>query len=186
MKKIFAKQILAIIGWKAEATQELLDCKKYMLIAGPHTSNWDFVIGKLTCLALGIEIKFLIKQELFFWPLGWLLRKMGAYPVNRSSPRAIVEFRKELKEKEEIILTITPEGTRDKTTDWKDGFYTIAKKANMKIFVGTLNYKDKVCRIGDPFEVTGNFEKDLEQIKKYYKPEYAKHEKMFAYHTPKE
>ena len=182
MKKQFAKLVLWLLGWKVSATQEILQCKKYMLLSGPHTSVWDFVIGKATYLALGIEGKFLIKQEFFVGPLGPWLKKMGAYPVDRNNPRGLIPLIQTIKDSEEFIFTITPEGTRERNTKWKNGFYTIAKKANMKIFIGTLNYQSKICNIGDPFEVTGDFEKDLEQVKTFYKPEYAKHPEKFAYH----
>lgn len=186
MKKLIANVVLFILGWKVDASKEILACKKYMLLSGPHTSGWDFIIGKATYLYFGIESKFFIKKEFFKGPLGSLLRKMGAYPVDRENPRDLIPLMETIKNSDEFILIITPEGTRERTNEWKNGFYTIAKKAKMPIFVGTLNYKDKICSIGDPFEVTGNFEKDLEQVKKYYKPEYAKHPEKFAYHVPKE
>ncbi|MEI6425977.1 MAG: 1-acyl-sn-glycerol-3-phosphate acyltransferase [Candidatus Absconditabacteria bacterium] len=183
-KKKIANFILDRLGWKVEPTPKMLLCQKFVLVSGPHTSNWDFVIGKLAYVSLGIDAKFFIKKELFFWPLGYVLKKMGAYPIDRGSARGIVNIIKEMKDEkvENFILTITPEGTRDKTNNWKEGFYTIANKAKVPIFVGTLNYQRRICRIGDPFTVTGNFENDLEQLKEFYNPLYARNPEQFAYH----
>jgi len=182
MKKLIAKLVLFILGWKVEATKELLMCKKYVLLSGPHTSIWDFIIGKAVYLSLGIESKFLIKKAFFKGLLGPWLKKMGAYPVDEEDKRNLIELVNTIKESNEFVLAITPEGTRKRTTDWKPGIYRIAVKTNIPIFVGTLNYRTKICRIGDPFEITGSFKKDIRQIKKYYKPEYAKHPENFAYH----
>jgi 1-acyl-sn-glycerol-3-phosphate acyltransferase len=182
MKKKIANFILKILGWEVEPTPKMLLCKKFVLVSGPHTSNWDFVIGKLSYVSLGIEAKFFIKKEQFFWPLGPILKKMGAYPIDRGSARGIVDIIKEMREAEKFILTITPEGTRSRTNEWKEGFYTIANKAHVPVFVGILNYQSKVCRIGDPFEVHGKFKEDIKQLKKYYKPIYARHPEKFAYH----
>jgi 1-acyl-sn-glycerol-3-phosphate acyltransferase len=181
-KQQFAKLILWILGWRVSATEEILKCKKYVLLSGPHTSIWDFIIGKATYLALGIEGKFLIKQEFFKWPLGYWLKKMGGLPINRSSPKEFVKWLNSVQEMDDLILIITPEGTRKKTNHWKEGFYSIARKGQMPVFIGTLNYKSKVCHIGDPFKVTGDFETDIKQVEQYYRPEYAKHPERFAYH----
>jgi len=182
MKKLIAKFVLFILGWKVDATKELLSCKKYMLLAGPHTSIWDFIIGKAVYLSLGIESKFLIKKAFFKGPLNPWLRKMGAYPVDEEDRRNLIDLVNTIKESKEFILIITPEGTRQRTTEWKNGVYRIAVKTDMPIFVGTLNYRTKVCRIGDLFEITGSFKKDIRQIRKYYKAEYAKYPENFAYH----
>ena len=183
-KKKIANFILDRLGWKIEPTPKMLLCKKFVLVSGPHTSNWDFVIGKLAYISLGIDAKFFIKKELFFWPLGYFLKEMGAYPIDRGSARGIVNIIKEVKDEkvENFILTITPEGTRSKTNTWKEGFYTIANKAKVPIFIGTLNYQRQICRIGDTFTVSGNFENDVEQLKEFYKPLYARNPEQFAYH----
>ena len=178
ISKYLSKFILKMSGWTIDIKKP--DCKKYVIIMTPHTSNWDFIIGKLVYNVLGIKTSFLIKKEMFFFPLNIILRSLGGIPVNRGKSVNLVEnIIKIFNEKDEFVLTITPEGTRKKVTRWKRGFYFIAQKANVPIFLGYLDYKEKKAGDWGIFIPQDNLEKDIQIIKNYYKNVNAKHPEKF-------
>ena len=159
--------ILRLFGWK------LIDNaptdKKFVIIALPHTSMMDFVWGKLVFSSAGFSPKIFIKKEMFFFPVGLLLKALGAVPINRSRSAGMVEqviayFNKN----DEFCVCITPEGTRKLTNKLKRGFYFIAKQANVPIYLSVLDYKTKHAIIGERFVPTDDIEADFEHIHKYY------------------
>jgi 1-acyl-sn-glycerol-3-phosphate acyltransferase len=181
MKQV-AKLILWLIGWNITiSNQRILTEKKYLLIAAPHTSSWDFIIGKLVYLALGKPSKFFIKQESFKWPLKRLLLSLGGIPINRKDPREAVKIRNRLKE-EEMIIILTPEGTRKATNRWQNGFYSIAKGVKVPVFIGVLDYGHKVCRFEQEFVITTDFETDMQQLLSVYYCSQAKYPDEFKRH----
>ena len=153
---------------------------KVVVISAPHTSMWDYIIGRLFYYANGIDALVMIKKELFFFPLGWFLKKIGAFPVNRGNSGGIVDQIVEgFKTRQNMILTITPEGTRKKAKQWKKGFYTIATKAGVPILPSYFDYKDKKIGIGNLFYPTGNYEKDLFELQKFSVGVTARHPDQF-------
>lgn len=156
-------------------------CKKAIIIAAPHTSFWDFVIGKLVYVAAGLPSKFLISDHLFFFPLHHILSSLGAYSVNRKNPRSIIKIVNLFKQMD-CILTICPEGYLAKTSVWGSGFYKIAMKANVPVKIASIDYKNKQCRIGDAFVITGDFDIDMQQLKEFYRAEQARFPERFAHH----
>ncbi len=145
--------------------------KKCVLIGAPHTSNWDFVYGMASLSIAKVPLKYLIKSDLFFWPLGPILKSFGGVPVIRSKNTGMVDSMAELiKERDEIILLMTPEGTRSKVDDLKKGFYYTALKAEVPIVLGYIDYENKKTKIDKVFHPTGDIDKDLESIKDYYRP----------------
>lgn len=143
--------------------------KKCVLIIAPHTSMMDFVLGKLIFKEIGIKPIIVIKKELFFFPLGIILRKMGAVPINREHAARFPHFAAELiKNSDEVALTICPEGTRKRVEKWKRGFYLIAQEANVPICLGHLDYRSHTGGIREVFYPTGDYEKDIVEIEKYY------------------
>lgn len=171
--------ILKLFGWKV--TGEMPEgIKKCIMIEAPHTSNYDFILGRLAFYKLGIDVKFLIKKELFKFPLGGLLKAMGGIPVNRGKKSNIVEDVAGLFDKgKELVVVITPEGTRKYITHWKKGFYNIAVKANVPIVLGFLDYKKKEGGIGPTIYPSGDFDKDFAVIKKFYRDKSACHPENF-------
>ncbi len=161
--------ILKLIGW------EITGCippeiKKSIMIIAPHTSNKDFFIGRLAFWQLKLPVRFIIKKEFFFFPLGIIIKALGGLPVNRAAGTAMInEVSEIIKTKEEIVITITPEGTRKLTRDWKKGYYFLAMKTKIPIVLGYLNYKDKKGGIGPVLYPTGDYEKDFEFITDFYK-----------------
>jgi len=160
--------ILKMWGWKK--TGRLPSDKKFILVVAPHTSNWDYVIGMLFCFSVGIKSRILIKKELFWFPLGNLLKALGGIPVHRQQKTDIVEqIIREFNENESFILTITPEGTRKRVSEWKTGFHRIAAGAGVPVLPGFLDYRKKVVGTGDFFMFTGNLETDMKIVKDYYR-----------------
>ena len=168
MKKLLANIWLKLNGWKIEGgiPDEL---KKCVLVAAPHTSNWDFPYAMAGLYEMNIDVKFLAKRSLFKFPLGLLLFPMGGIPVDRSKSHNMVDRMVQMfKERERLVLLIPAEGTRDKVKEWKSGFYHTAIGANVPIALGFLDYKRKVAGITKFFYPTGDFQVDLQEIKAFY------------------
>lgn len=168
MKRRLAGFILKkIMGWKLP--DEIPgNYKKSIFVMAPHTSNWDFIIGKLGSIVYGLNIKFLVKKELFFPPLGWLLKWSGAVPVDRSKKNNLVQELAKLYPKEDNFhVVFTPEGTRSATDNWKKGFFYLAKEANVPIVCCVLNFKDKQVGFFVP-QLTGNDDEDIKAIRDRY------------------
>jgi len=161
--------LLNIMGW--EITNEIPDnIKKAVIIVAPHTSLWDTAMGKLGFWHMEVDSKLLIKSEAFRWPYGGLLRKIGGMPVNRSKSTKLTEtVAKMFDEHDSLFITMTPEGTRKLVKEWKRGFYYIALSAKVPIVLGVLDYKNKTGGMRKLFYPTGNFEKDIIEIKTFYK-----------------
>lgn len=158
-------RILSLFGWKIDKTPPSVD--KCVVCMGPHTSNWDFVIGKLTFASYGVNTRFLIKKEMFFFPFGILLKKMGGVPVDRKGKNnmtriAVAEFEKN----DNMFLVFTPEGTRSYNSHWKKGFYYIALEAKVPIYMAYIDYKNKTGGWDELFIPTGDIDADIKFIKK--------------------
>lgn len=179
MKKQISKFLLNLFGWKTYDT--IPDIKKMVICVAPHTSNWDFIIGKLFYTSLGGKASFLIKQEWLKPPVGNILIKMGAIGVNRGKNTSLTDqLAKVFEEKETFHLAITPEGTRKKTDKWKLGFYQIAKKANVPIVMITIDYKNKEVKILGKLEPSDNMDLDINTIKSMYENANARFPKQFS------
>jgi len=145
--------------------------KKYVIAIAPHTSGWDFVIGVLARSALKIEnARYLGKSQLFRPPFGWLFRKLGGTPVERSSSHDVVEqVVKIFNAHEEFILALAPEGTRKKVAKLRTGFYYIAKGAGVPIVPAGFDFSKRQVVIGKPLLPTGDTWKDFEKLLEFYK-----------------
>ena len=164
MRKI-ATWLLKIFGWKIDdyAPEGV---KKCVIVVGPHTSNWDFVIGRLAFVHFGIKGKYLIKKELFFFPLGLILKAIGGIPVDRKKNNNMTEYAASLfHENEDLFLVFTPEGTRKYNPNWKKGFYYIAMRAKVPIYICYMDYERKIGGFHSLFEPTGNVDEDIAYIK---------------------
>jgi 1-acyl-sn-glycerol-3-phosphate acyltransferase len=159
--------VFRFAGWKPVGRRP--DISRYVIIAAPHTSNWDFLYT--LCLAFILEIKpfIMMKGDWFRWPLGPLLRWFGAIPVDRSKSTQVVARSIEAFHKHpRFVLLVPPAGTRSKVMYWKTGFYHIAMGANVPIVLGYLDYRRKVGGIGPIVQPTGNMERDMKIIKAFY------------------
>jgi 1-acyl-sn-glycerol-3-phosphate acyltransferase len=170
MRKIFAKFILQTVwGFRVDPVYPV-EVKKSVIIAMPHTSNWDFLIGILLRPALDLDTHFAGKNSLFFFPLGVIMRWWGGVPVERSKKTNFVDaVAKFFEGKESYKITIAPEGTRSKVTQLRTGFYYIAIKANVPIVCCKFDFGNMVIGFSQPFYPTGDYEKDLPHILAYFK-----------------
>jgi len=176
---LLSKVLMKILGWKTNGA--LPEDKKCVIVAAPHTSNWDFIIGRLSYYASGKKIIFLIKKEFFFFPFGGILKKLGGVPVDRSRNNNTVEqVAKIFRENDQVFLTIAPEGTRKKVKKWKRGFYLIAKRSKVPIYLGMINYKDKEIGYFKKFEMTDDINADMIKIKNHYKNAFPKFPENFS------
>ncbi len=173
---------LKVIGWHAEG--RLPDIPKFVLIAAPHTSNWDFPIGVFTAFALKAKIYWMGKDSLFRRPFGGFFKWLGGIPVDRSKSHNVVERTiRQFFNTEKLIVAIPPSGTRKRVMKWKTGFYYIARGANVPIVLGFFNYAKKVAGFGPVYFPTGDITTDMKQIISYYaniKGKYRVEEESFS------
>ncbi|MDX1278220.1 1-acyl-sn-glycerol-3-phosphate acyltransferase [Oceanihabitans sediminis] len=161
-----------ILGWKmvGNTTFSKDTIKKAVFIAVPHTSWHDFYIGVLLRKTVNIKTNFVGKKELFKWPFGWYFRSVGGRALDRTPGQNKVEaIAKLFDENEEFRLTLAPEGTRKKVSEWKTGFYYIAKKANVPIIMFTMDFENKQNKISEPFYPTDDMEADFAFMHNFYK-----------------
>jgi len=157
--------LLRLFGWNINPHRP--EVKKAIVVMGPHTSNWDFVIGKLAFNKYGVKSTLLIKKELFFFPFGYFLKRIGGVPVYRNKNNKFTDqAKKYFDENETMYMVFTPEGTRGYNPNWKKGFYYISQKAAVPIYLGYIDYKSKTGGFHKLFVPTGNIEEDIKAIKK--------------------
>ncbi len=158
--------LLRLIGWTAD---ERPVPDKYVLIGSPHTSNWDFPIALLLMRVIGIEGHWIAKHTVFRWPIGWLMRRLGGLPVDRRASHNFVDqIVERFEERDRLVITIAPEGTRKRTAHWKTGFYYIALGAGVPIVLGYLDYPNKRGGLGPTIEPSGDLAADLDRMKEFY------------------
>ena len=177
--KLIAKIILRIFGWQVigGVPPEVPKC---VVAVAPHTSMWDFVFGRLAFWELGLKARFLIKKEIFFWPLGPIVKWLGGIPVDRQKKGNLVEQVAGMFDKyDSLYIVVTPEGTRKLVTSWKKGYYYISIKANVPIALGLLDYKKKQGGVVKMIYPTGNFEADSKLVEEVYRGAGAKHPELF-------
>lgn len=178
MKNI-CKFILRLIGWRVTGLTDLPS--KCVICVAPHTSNWDLPLGLIVYKSIGRKASFLIKKEWFFFPMNLIFKLLGGIPVDRSRKTSLTEQMSEIYAKNETFqLAITPEATRKLNTEWKKGFYFIAMAANVPIVVAALDYGKKEVDFKMVLMPTGDVDKDIAEIKAYYKDVTAKHPQHFS------
>ncbi len=168
MKKWWGKTLLGIFGWKVEGAVPN-DLKRMVMVAAPHTSNWDYPIAIVAFMVIGIRMRYFIKDSYTKPPLGFIFKGLGAIGVNRSRRGNLTQFAVELlNESSEMVILVPAEGTRGKVEKWKTGFYHIAVEAEVPIVLGYVNYKNKIAGIGPVYYPTGDFQTDMDHIQKFY------------------
>ncbi|MES2743395.1 MAG: lysophospholipid acyltransferase family protein [Pseudomonadota bacterium] len=170
--------LLRLLGWKTEGVAP--DQPKYVLIAAPHTSNWDFPYTMMLCFALGLRVYWMGKASLFRWPLGPLARWLGGIPVQRSVTANMVQATVDtFGRQSRLVIVVAPEGTRGKVSHWKTGFYHIAHGARVPVALAYLDYQRKAGGIGQMFHTTGDIEADMQQIQQFYRGVTGKNQDQF-------
>ncbi|MDB2387309.1 lysophospholipid acyltransferase family protein [Shewanella sp.] len=176
MFQSFCKKLLKAFGWKIAGS--LPQNQQYVAIVGPHTSNWDFVIGVLARGALGAKINFLGKHQLFIPPWGWFFRAIGGTPVDRRKNNNLVDAVAALfASNPTFSLALAPEGTRSAVSRWKTGFYHIAKKAQVPIVTIGFDFENKTLVIAQGINTTDNMQQDMNDILHFYRSIKGKHPK---------
>ena len=167
------------MGWKKDIRFTLPD--KAIICLAPHTSNYDFLIGQLYAGAERQKSNFLMKKEWFFLPLGPIFRKLGGIPVWRDKKTSMTDRLADYAMKsDKFQLCITPEGTRSLNPEWKKGFYYIALKAQLPIYLYGLDYEKKLIECSKVINPSGNLEQDMKEIKLYFKGFKGRHPELFT------
>ncbi|BDC99007.1 1-acyl-sn-glycerol-3-phosphate acyltransferase [Persicobacter psychrovividus] len=175
---LIAKIIFKVSGWTVERSFSD-DVKKAVVIAAPHTSNWDIIYARAGFFLMNLPVRFTIKHEWVKNPfVGGLLKQLGAIGIDRrpkgertDKKRSMVDAMANLYEGvDEMMILVTPEGTRKYAPKWKTGFYRLAQQANVPIALGYLDYENKKAGIGTLVYPSGDYEADLKLIQDFYRP----------------
>ena len=178
-QKLYSFIYYKLLGWKTNVT--VPNYAKCVICAAPHTTNWDLFIGKLFYGAIGRKTSFMMKKEWFFFPLGILFKAVGGIPVNRGKKSSLVDqMAQRFSSSSYFNLAITPEGTRKANPNWKKGFYYIALKAQVPILLIGIDYEKKTITATRELMPSGDIEKDLKEIKLYFKDLKGKKPENFA------
>jgi len=186
---MIAKLFLKLIGWRVQENMPE-GIERCVMIASPHTSNWDFPIAKAAFILMGIPLKFTIKQSWFKFPFNLIFGPMGGIPINRTPkkpgeerPSTVEAMASLFEEYDKLAVMVTPEGTRSLRTEWKTGFYHVAKLAGVPIGLGFLDYKEKLAGVGKVIYPSDDMEKDLREIMAFYQTITGKHPEKFSVDT---
>jgi len=161
------RAFLKINGWSEDTAAP--NVKKAVVVAAPHTSNWDLAYTLAVSWVLGVRIQWIGKHTLFRPPFGWMMRLLGGLPVDRRSRNNAVQAAADvIRAHDQLLLIVPPEGTRGKSERWKTGFYYIAVSANVPIILGFLDYKNRRGGLGHVFEPSGDIVEDFPKIRAFY------------------
>ena len=164
-----ARRLLQLGGWRMVGA--FPDLPKAVLIGAPHSSNWDGIWGFAVKLAMGLDIRIIGKHQLFWWPLGPILRSFGVIAVDRTATQGLIEQLVErFEQQERFWLGIAPEGTRKRVAQWKPGFWKIAKAAGVPVVPAYFHYPEKIIGIGEPFLLGDDMDADIARIRAWYAP----------------
>ena len=178
--RVVSRATLRLTGWTIEGSLPA-HAAKSVLIAAPHTSNWDLPYTLMLAFSLHLRVYWMGKQSLFRAPFGGVMRWLGGIPVNREQSSNLVASSAQAMRaaKGPMQLIVPPEGTRGKTKRWKTGFYFIAQQAGVPIVLAFVDYGRKVGGLGPVFVPTGDLERDMADIKAFYAPIKGKNADQF-------
>ena len=171
--RLIGRLYLRVFGWRVAGA---LPCPRAVVIAAPHTSNWDLPFMLAVSYALGAKPSWLGKRELFRPPLGWLLGRLGGIAVDRRAPQGLVgEAVARFAEHDDLFLVIPPSGTRARAPYWKSGFYHVARGAGVPIVCAYLDYRERVGGIGLTLTPSNSVGADMDRIRAFYATKQAKY-----------
>jgi len=180
VRRFLARVFLGMTGWKPDGVRP--EAKKFVLIAAPHTSNWDFPYLLAFAAYFEVEISWLGKHTFFRWPLGPIARALGGIPVRRHKREDLVTaMARTFDDHEELGLTVPAEGTRRHVEYWKSGFYHIARTADVPIVMSYLDYAKKTGGFGPAFYPSGDVRKDMDTIRAFYAGRQGKYPELFGH-----
>ena len=179
VRRFLARLVIVMTGWKPEGHRP--EPKQYVLIAAPHTTNWDFLYLIAFAWLFDMKISFMAKHTLFWPPLGWIMRAFGGLPVERHKRTNLVTALAGLfDEHEELGLVVPAEGTRGYVDYWKSGFYHIAKTAEVPIVMSFLDYERKVGGFGPAVTATEDVVGLMDAVRAYYGDKKGKYPEDFG------
>ncbi len=168
MLKKFCHFWLTVFKWKT--INNFPKEPRYVVIAYPHTSNWDFPLGIFYIFSAGVPFRYMGKDALFKWPQKYLFKALGGFGVDRSkTTKLTTRMAQFINSQEKIALALAPEGTRSNSKYWRTGFYYIALEAKIPIAMAVLDFENREVGIKDSFMPTGDIDADMEIIKAFYK-----------------
>jgi len=174
-KAIGAFLFYRVFGWKCVGDIPK-DVKKCVVIGGPHTSNFDFILAVTMMWSKRWNIKILGKKELFKPGIGWIFRAMGVVPIDRhSSNNAVESAAKLFEDHEEFIVALSPEGTRKKVERFRSGFYYIAKAAQVPVVMIGVKYNEKLMTIETPYYLTEDKDADFKHFYQFFNEQKGKY-----------
>jgi len=173
-RRALARWLLALFGWRVEVVWPT--APKVVLIVYPHTSNWDFFIGYLARVAMGMPAIWIGKHTIFRWPVDGLLRRMGGIPVDRAHATGLIPaLLKEFARRDAVCLALAPEGTRRHLDHIKSGFYRIALAAKVPVGLGYIDFATSTVGVGDWIDLTGDEATDLARLRQAYAGRVGRH-----------
>ena len=171
--RLIGRIYLRACGWRVEGA---LPCRRAVVIAAPHTSNWDLPFMLAVAYALGVKPSWLGKRELFQPPFGWILSRLGGVSVDRRAPQGLVGTAvARFGEGDDLLLVIPPSGTRARAPYWKSGFYHVARGAGVPIACAYLDYRERVGGIGLVLPPSVSIGADMDRIRAFYATKQAKY-----------
>ena len=177
--QFLAKLSLRWNGWTAEGEKPA--ATKYVLIAAPHTTNWDLFHLLQIAWFLGVKLSWMGKKSLFRGPMGPVMRALGGIPINRDrSTNMVDQMAAAFADSDSLVLTVPAEGTRRYVPHWKSGFYHIARAAEVPVLLGYLDYARKRGGFGPAIELTGDVSADMDEIRGFYADKVAKYPEYFG------
>ena len=179
MTRFIARWFLKLTGWEMEGTRPLES--RFVLIAAPHTSNWDLPYLLAMAILFDVKISWMGKHVLFRPPHGWLMRRLGGIPIVRHRRGNMVEqMARAFEEAESMALVVPAEGTRSYVAHWKSGFYHIAQAAGVPIVMGYLDYARKRGGLGPALHPTGDVRADMDEIRDFYSDKVGRYPDRFG------
>lgn len=167
VKRLIGQAFLRVAGWKVEGQRPPVD--RYVIIAAPHTSNWDMPFMLAFAFIYDIPVKWMGKHTLFKEPYGAFFKWLGGTPIIRHRPGGVVgQMIEAFEDNESLVLMVPAEGTRSRVDYWKSGFYHIARGADVPVVLSYLDFDKKVGGIGPSLKMTGDISADMDRIRAFY------------------
>jgi 1-acyl-sn-glycerol-3-phosphate acyltransferase len=179
MLELVARWFLRLSGWEAEGGKP--SERRFVLIAAPHTSNWDLAYMLAFAVIFDVKIRWMGKHVLFRPPHGWLMRRLGGIPIVRHRRGDIVsQMARAFGESDSLALVVPAEGTRAYVAHWKSGFYHIARTAKVPVVLGYLDYARRRGGFGPALHTTGDIRSDMDEIRGFYADKAGKYPDQFG------
>ncbi|KPK14647.1 MAG: hypothetical protein AMJ62_12420 [Myxococcales bacterium SG8_38] len=167
LKRWIGQTFLWAAGWKMSGERPPVD--RYVIIAAPHTSNWDMPFMLAMAFVYDIPVRWMGKHTLFSPPFGPFFERLGGIPIVRDRPGGVVgQMVEHFKNNESLVLMVPAEGTRSRVEYWKSGFYHIARAASVPVVLSYLDFGKRVGGIGPSMELTGDVSADMDKIRAFY------------------